>query len=214
MNNSTIQLYNAQYKLDGGVWNQTSCLVDNRIETYSGPGSLLHNNDNLIKSLPIFLKKHNIGSIIDVPCGDFNFMRKIIPQNDKIHYLGMDIAENAINMCKKYESKSIKFKVDDITNPEIKLNKVDLIICKDLLLHLSFSDIKSVLKNIENSNCKYFACSRYDNGNVINKDQNSGVGARGIEITKEPFNFNYEIIERIRYKSKDLLDELIFFKMR
>lgn len=214
MDVNLTQLFNEQYRPEGGVWNETTCLVNNKIETYSGPGSLLHNNDNLIKNLPIFFKNHNIGSIIDVPCGDFNFMRKIISQNDKINYLGLDISENAIKMCKKYESQNIKFKVYDITNPEIKLNDVDLIICKDLLLHLSFSDIKNVLKNIENSNCKYFACSRYNNGNIINKDQNSGLGCRIVEITKEPFNFDYEIIETIRYKSKDLLDELVFFKMR
>ena len=213
MENKIIKVYNEQYIEEGGSWNKHSCLIDNTIETYSGPGSLLSNTDNLIENLPVFIKNYNIKSIIDIPCGDFNYMRKIINQDKNINYLGIDIAENAIKKCKKYETRNIKFKVDDITLSDITLNDADLIICKDLTLHLCFSDIKKVLKNIERSNCKYFACSRYENGNIVNKEQISGLGARGIEITKEPFNFNYEIIENIKYKSKDLQDELVIFKM-
>ena len=49
MDVNLTQLFNEQYTPEGGAWNETTCLVNNKIETYSGPGSLLHNNDNLIK---------------------------------------------------------------------------------------------------------------------------------------------------------------------
>lgn len=210
MDEKTIKLYNNQYSSVGGSWNIETCLNNNKIETYSGPGSLLRNTENLIKFLPNFLFNYKIKSIIDVPCGDFNYMKEINLEN--INYNGYDVSENAINRCLKYKKSNINFAVLDATKQQLMYS--DLIVCKDLFLHLSFYYIKIIIKNILNSKCKYFAVSRYDNGNVINQDQESGCGARPIEITQEPFNFNYKIIEKIRYTNNtSILDELIFFKL-
>lgn len=214
MDKKCIDLYDSQYNEEGGIWNKTCCLTDGKIETYSGPGSLLKNTDNLIIELQKFIVDNNINSVIDIPCGDFNFMKHIINKDCK--YLGIDISEKAINICKKYETSNIQFYVDDITDLNIKLNNADLIICKDLTIHLSFSDINSLLKNIIKSKCKYFACSRYNDGNVVNKDTingKSGLAAREIEITKYPFNFNYKIKQVIKYKSQNLKDELVIYEM-
>ena len=209
MDKNTIDSYNKQYSLEGGSWNNT-CIVNGVIETYSGPGSLLINTDNLIEELPVFLEKYNIKSIIDVPCGDFNYMKNI--NLDNIKYNGYDISENAIEKCLKYQKQNINFNILDVTNET--LNYSDLIICKDLFLHLSFVHIEKILQNIINTKCKYFAVSRYDNGKYKNIDQDSGLGARSIEITSPPFNFNYNIIKTIKYsKNHKLLDELIIFKM-
>jgi hypothetical protein len=209
MNSITIDAYDNQYNPRGGSWNQDTCLVNGIIETYSGPGSLLKNTENIINQLPIFLKKYNITSIIDIPCGDFNYMKRI--NLDNIKYNGYDISKKAIDICSSHKSNNINFSVFDATSEQLQYS--DLIICKDLFLHLSFEHIHTILKNIIHSKCKYFAVSRYDNGNVTNIDQISGLGARAIEITNEPFNFNYNIIERIRYTNNGLQDELIIFKM-
>ena len=79
-----IKAYNNQYSEQGGGWNSESCLVDGKIETYSGPGSLLKNTNNLIEGLSLFIKEYNIKSIIDVPCGDFNYMKEI--NLDNVNY--------------------------------------------------------------------------------------------------------------------------------
>ncbi len=211
MNTNIIKDYDIQYSDEGGTWNKESCLINNIIETYSGPGSLLKNTDNLIKHFPEFIKKYSIKSIIDIPCGDFNYMKEI--NLDNIEYTGYDISINAIKRCLKFKKNNINFSVLDATVEQLKY--ADLIICKDLLLHLSFDHINLILDNIVKSNCKYFAVSRYNNGNVINVDQISGLHNRCIEITKEPFNFKYDIIESIRYTTNDnILDELIFFKIK
>ena len=210
MENYIKDAYNNQYKEGGGPWNNTTCLTDGIIETYSGPGSLLRNNDNLIKQLPTFLNNYNIKSITDVPCGDFNYMRKI--NLDGITYNGYDISEKAIERCLQYQTDTIHFTVFDATIEPLPYS--DLIICKDLLLHLGFHHIQQILTNVINSKCKYFAVSRYDNGNVINIDKESGLSARVLEITKAPFNFNYTIIDQFKYTSNEhIQDELIVFKM-
>jgi hypothetical protein len=214
MDKSLYKEYNNQYNFEGGCWNKSTCLKDGKIETYSGPGSLIENTDLLVEKLNIFLKKYKIKSMIDVPCGDFNFMSKINLNN--INYMGYDISKNAIKKCKNFEKDNIKFMVYDATIEKIPY--ADLIFCKDLFLHLSFNDTHKILNNIIASGCKYFAVSRYSFGNVSNKEQNSGLGCRAIEITKEPFNFNYPIIETYFNTSKFnthtwMSDQMIFFKL-
>lgn len=213
MDKEIIQLYDDQYKEGGGCWNRQTCLTRGKIETFSGPGSMVINTENLISKFPEIFKKLNIKTMVDIPCGDFNFMQYII--KDDIDYIGIDISKNAIQRCKKYENSNIKFFQGDIIKNDIPPNK-DLILCKDLTLHLSFEDIKTLLNNIVKSKCKYFACSRYNNGNIKNKDtydNRSGLAARPIEITKAPFYFNYEEIEEVNYTLNGLVDKLIFFKI-
>jgi hypothetical protein len=211
MDITVINEYELQYEEKGGCWNKVTCIKDGKIETYSGPGSLLENTDQFVESLSKFIKDFNIKSIIDAPCGDFNFMSKV--DLTDINYLGLDISKNAIEKCnKKNNNPNIQFKVADITSEQIPY--ADLIIIKDLFLHLCFSDITKILNNVKLSGCKYFAVSRYNHGNITNKDQNSGLGCRAIEITNEPFNFNYNIIYKTYYSSKESLkDEMIFFKI-
>lgn len=210
MNTDTINAYDNQYKEEGGCWNKESCVVNNTIETYSGPGSLLKNTEILRERLQLFIDRYNIKSIIDVPCGDFNYMKEVNLNN--VQYNGYDISKNAIAKCLKYKTNNINFHNIDATVTQLPYS--DLIICKDLFLHLSFEHIHNILQNIKNTKCKYFAVSRYSYGNVVNNDQNSGVGCRAIEVTRPPFNMlENDIIEHIPYSSNYNNDELIIFKM-
>lgn len=216
MNNNTINQFNSQYELEGGCWNRDTCQVDGKIETYSGPGSLIMNTDLLVLNLNKFIKDYNIKSIIDIPCGDFNYMSTINLEN--VDYIGYDVSVNAINMCNNKNDKSnIKFGVLDATKEE--LSYADLIIVKDLFLHLSFEDIEKILSNVKNSKCKYFATSRYSHGTEQNINQPTGLSARAIEVTTHPFYFNYPIIFKTYYTSLSqttkqwMKDEIIFFKL-
>lgn len=216
MDSKIIEEYDSQYEEKGGCWNKDTCLIDGKIETYSGPGSLLENTDLLIENLNKFIREFNIKSIIDAPCGDFNYMSKV--NLDNINYLGLDVSKNAINRCNAKNQKSnISVRVSDATNESLPY--ADLILIKDLFLHLSFEHIKKILDNVKSSGCKYFATSRYSHGNEINKDKSSSLTARSIEITTEPFNFNYPIIFKTYYTSLHLTtkqwlkDEIIIFKI-
>lgn len=210
MNENTIEIFDKQYQKEGGCWNKQACLVDGKIETYSGNGSLLKNTENLIISLSRFIKEKNIKSIVDAPCGDFNYMKEV--DLSGVEYTGYDVSPNAIEMCRKYEKENIRFKVADITKD--KLPKCDLVICKDLFIHLSYDDIKLILENIKDSGCKYFGTSRYEKGQYANTDKQTSESARTIEITTDPFNFNYKVIERFKYtNNSSLKDELIIFEV-
>mgnify|MGYP000565758898 CR=1 FL=1 len=115
------------------------------------------------------------------------------------------------NYTKKYKKDNINFEVLDATKDSLPY--ADLIICKDLFLHLSLDNISLILKNIIDSKCKYFATSRYEGGSKGN-NSNSSAQARPIEVTKDPFNFDYPIVSQFRYTIKsNLQDEIIIFKI-
>ena len=98
-------------------------------ESFSGPGSNIKNTEDTIMNLTQIIKKYNVKSILDAPCGDFNWMQKVLIKFPYLEYYGMDIVSDIIkNNNEKYSNSKIKFyKKDIIKNlfPE-----VDLVICR------------------------------------------------------------------------------------
>lgn len=165
------------------------------IESLSGPGSDYEQTKYLIPELQIFLKNFNIKSILDAPCGDFNWMKKI--DLSGILYTGGDIVDEMIKQNnKKYKNKNISFEIIDIVNDN--LPKSDLIIVRDCLVHLPNSDIFKALKNIKKSKSKYLLTTHFSwRSHVNNKDIPVGAWRR-INLQESPFNFSlpkYTIIE-------------------
>ena len=79
----------------------------NDSESRSGEGSTLENTQNVRNELPKILKKYNIKSMLDAPCGDFNWM-KSITQDVSIKYIGGDIVKPMIeNNQAKHGDNSI-----------------------------------------------------------------------------------------------------------
>ena len=157
-------------------------------ESVSGPGSDYEQTKFLIPELNIMLKFLNIKSMLDVPCGDFNWMKKV--DLNKISYHGGDIVEPLIKSnIKKYESNNVKFSVIDLVNDD--LPTVDLIMVRDCLVHLPTNDVIKALINIKNSNSKYFLTTNFL-WNHQEANQEIKVGEwRRINLQKEPYNFDY-----------------------
>ena len=66
-------------------------------ESVSGLGSDLKTCEKLIEDLSLFIQKHKIKSILDLACGDFNWMRKLIELHTNIQaYRGLDIVDEIV----------------------------------------------------------------------------------------------------------------------
>ena len=168
-------------------WVQNPHDLSNEFISISGPGSNTYSDQykNLIKNFKLIIDKYEIKSIIDIPCGDFLWIKKIIHEK-KIKYLGIDIVEDLIQENKsKYQNENIKFSTGDIVNFEVK-EKYDLVIVRDLLIHLDNNDIKKILNNMKKMNVKYLAVNNYE----INKNKDVIIGQhREVNILIEPYNF-------------------------
>lgn len=169
-------------------------------ESKSGPGSAVEKNQALLKNLEEFVTQNNISSIIDCGCGDFNWMKTFNFGLIK-SYTGLDIVKPLIQEnIQKYSNEIIKFKATNLIEDQIEC--ADLIICKDVLVHLSFDDALNVLENIKKSKTKYLLSTTFYD--IDNKDIKTGQW-RPINLENSPFNLGEPIIlwKNIENKTKE-----------
>jgi 2-polyprenyl-3-methyl-5-hydroxy-6-metoxy-1,4-benzoquinol methylase len=109
-------------------------------ESISGPGSTLKQTEKIRKKIPLLIKSKKIKSILDIPCGDFNWMNEIKIDKLNVNYIGADVVEELVKKNKqKYKKDNINFLKLNLTKDE--LPKVDLILCRDCLIHFSYKNI-------------------------------------------------------------------------
>jgi hypothetical protein len=153
-------------------------------ESKSGEGSEVKQARALIDSLPEFLKRHQLHSLLDLPCGDFNWMQHVDYGNTT--YTGADIVDNIISRNQQlFTSEQRKFKKLDLTSDQ--LDKVDVIFIRDCLVHLSYEYIHLAFENIKRAGITYILITSY-----INSDTNYDIvtgGWRKLNFQKAPFNF-------------------------
>ncbi len=151
-------------------------------ETVSGKGSELIFAQNLLLHLPVLLKKYNVKTVVDAPCGDYNWILHLDYRFEK--YTGIDIVQKLIEKNKKYENERVKFFAGDILTYNIPSS--DLIFCRDCFIHLTFKQIFKALENFKKSGAGFIMLTSYDN--CRNEDVLAGQ-FRKINLLLPPFNF-------------------------
>ena len=158
-------------------------------ESRSGIGSEIKNTKEVLRAINQIIKQYNIKSIIDIPCGDFNWMSSLDMKN--INYKGFDIVNSAIEENNKnFKKTNINFYCSDITSSE--LTKGDLMFVRDCLVHFSYEDIKKSIFRIKQSKSKYLMSTSF-----VNLEKNIDIysaGWRPVNLEKEPFNFPKPLI--------------------
>jgi hypothetical protein len=157
----------------------------NSAESVSGTGSELAQTQTLLTALETLFSDFEIHSVLDIPCGDFNWMQHCNLTN--IDYIGADIvADLILKNREKYADKGkLKFEVLNlITDP---LPPSDLIMVRDCLVHLSFADIAKALQNIKSSGAKYLLTTTFT-ANYTNYDITTGDWRR-LNLQLPPFSF-------------------------
>lgn len=150
-------------------------------ESRSGSGSTLHYTAKLRKELPDFLKHHSVRSMVDIPCGDFNWMRKV--DLSGVHYTGLDVVPELIaSNLKKFGRADRDFKVCDILHAQPP--EADLIFCRDLLIHFSYQDALAAIWNMVASGNTWLLTTTYKQGR--NRQEPTG-GFYRINLEEAPF---------------------------
>jgi len=164
----------------------------NSDESLSGVGSEIEYTESLRNWLVKVIPEYQIRKFVDAPCGDFNWMRFVLPKVN-VEYCGFDIVESIIRKNKEaYSDKNIDFEVANICTD--KLPKCDLLMVRDCLFHLSNEDINKFLDNIKKVDYKYLlTTSHILDEDFVNKDIVSG-DFRLINLFIEPFNFKHEAV--------------------
>lgn len=188
-------------------------------ESISGPGSEINSPlvINCIQCIinfinkSVFLKDKELLVLADIPCGDLNWINILLQEillktNIKnIHYYAYDIVEEIkekFELIPKINNVTYSFKVFNAID-EIPI-KADIILCKEMFIHLSFLHINKCLQNFKLSESTYLICS--DSDNIENKDiQYCCYGeCRHVSLLLEPFNLPNPEFEYTNYKIWDL----------
>lgn len=117
-------------------------------ETVSGTGSALAQTRAVRSQLPVLLRHLRVTTLLDLPCGDFGWMHAT--DLDGIEYIGADIVPELIARNRReYAADARRFEVLDLTADP--LPAVDLVLCRDCLVHLSNLHIAQALENVRAS---------------------------------------------------------------
>ncbi|MGH8209207.1 MAG: class I SAM-dependent methyltransferase, partial [Steroidobacteraceae bacterium] len=102
-------------------------------ESVSGDGSDLTQTQRVRAELARLVAQRNIATLLDAPCGDHYWMRKL--ETKPASYIGADIVPELIAANQRaYGSATVRFVTLDICADE--LPRADLILCRDCLVHL------------------------------------------------------------------------------
>jgi hypothetical protein len=159
-----------------GVW------VEHKSQdSLSGVGSTQLATGELVVQLSTFLRDVGCRQLVDIGCGDFNWMRNVEGDFD---YLGIDVVPQVIDANNaKYKNEKRRFVCMDAIR--MTINPGDCAICRDVLFHLSFRDALQLLRNIKAAGFKYVLLTT-DKSIWFNSDIRNG-DFRRINLSRSPF---------------------------
>lgn len=152
-------------------------------ESFSGGGSSLFQTRILRRELPGLFQRLGVRSILDIPCGDFHWMRYV--DFGDTRYIGGDVvAELAQRNQTLYGNSQRTFMhLDAVKGP---LPTVDLIFCRDCLVHLPFGSALSALRTFKASGATWLLTTTF-----IDREENLdliGLSWRTLNLCKPPFS--------------------------
>lgn len=152
---------------------------------WSGIGSSYEATIQYREFIESFLKEHAIKTVVDLGCGDWEFSRYI--NWFDACYLGIDIVDSVIERNKqKYQTDTINFIHANALAYD--LPAADLLICKEVLQHLSNEAILALCQQFKKF--KYCLITNGVDYTTLSSD-NCDIACgdyRPLDITMPPFN--------------------------
>lgn len=150
----------------------------------SGSGSVHEQTAAIRAKLPVLLSELKVRSMLDIPCGDFGWMREL--DLSLISYTGADIVPDLITRHQReFSTTGRNFVVLDLTHD--RLPAVDLVFCRDCLVHLSFQNIWKAISNLKESGSRWLLTTTFSD-NQHNADIEDG-DWRLLNLERSPFCF-------------------------
>ena len=148
-------------------------------ESVSGPGSTHSATAELLPLLKDLLDRRGVTTVIDAPCGDFNWIKPIA---ERVDYAGVDVVPEVIEIARS--RGSFRFWVSDISS-EV-LPQCDMILCRDCLVHMPSEMAIETLRNFVQSGGQYLLTTTFPD--LTGNAAGSLGGWRPINLELEPFN--------------------------
>jgi hypothetical protein len=180
------------------------------VDSKSGRGSDDNQTSVLREELPRLVERLKVETLLDIPCGDLNWISRT--KFTDVKYYGADIVDDLINdLRSKDQFTDKKFFILDATKDRV--DKYDLILCRDLLVHLSTIDIFKVLNKFIKSGSKYLLTTHFTNPRIyLDIPKDLPISWRPINLTMPPFNFpepDFLIVENCPEENGKYIDKTL-----
>lgn len=150
----------------------------------SGLGSQGEATARLETELPPLFARLGIKTLLDLPCGDYNWMRRVQVNFDR--YVGADIVPDIVERNQASfasEDGRVSFaRIDLLTD---RLPVLDAVFCRDCLVHLSNANIAKALANICASGARWLIATTFPD-QVENQEAQDG-DWRPLNLEGAPF---------------------------
>jgi SAM-dependent methyltransferase len=167
------------YVYENGVW-----LGGREEGALSGPGSEFSTTKRVRDGLPKLLSNIDGRSLLDVGCGDFNWMQHVDLVG--VDYLGVDIVQAVIaDNNKRFGSENRRFRHLDAISEDLPI--ADAVLCREILFHLSFADGRQLLRNVKRSGASHLIATS-DTANRFNSNIKTG-DFRALNLQRGPYRF-------------------------
>ncbi len=176
-------------------------------ESVSGHGSTLQRTESIRRALPALFSELGIRSVVDAGCGDFNWFRALDLELDC--YLGIEVVEDlARRNQERFGDERRRFVSIDLIRDSLPTS--DLILCRDVLVHLKNRQVLAALRNFRRSGSTYLLATTFE-ASRPNVDVPLG-GWRPIHLEGPPFGLGEplrriseaESVEDPRFSDKSL----------
>ena len=156
-------------------------------ESRSGHGSGLAATEKFRKGLLDAIQRLDVHTMVDAPCGDYYWLSTVDLSQHLNWYRGVDIVPQMIEQNnRRFGTEKISFEATDLIKRVPP--RADLILCRHLLIHLSFDDCFRVLRNFQVSGSRYLMITNQPqterNGEIIFTGS-----YRPVNLLLPPFNF-------------------------
>lgn len=164
-----------QYIFDKNVWSNN--------ESRSGDGSTAAATEAIRRDLPNLLAEVEARTLLDAPCGDFQWLSEV---ELGVQYIGADIVEGLVNRNQqRYGRADRRFLQLDLTRDALPAS--DVVLCRDCLVHLSYSNVQRVLGQIVESGTKWLLTTSF-----LEVEENTDIADgdwRPLNLRVAPFHF-------------------------
>jgi hypothetical protein len=154
-------------------------------ESVSGLGSEIDATATLRAELPPLLKRLNVASLLDAPCGDAGWIART---DLGVRVVGIDIVSDLIEALRERAVRGEilgEYHLADITRA--LLPRCDAILCRDCLVHFSFANIARAVDNFRGSGAAWLITTTFPEWQQ-NADCEDG-DWRALNFERAPFDW-------------------------
>jgi len=153
-------------------------------ESSSGPGSTRERAADFLPALIALVQTLRIATLLDAPCGDFNWAAPLSDSVDR--YIGVDVVPALIRANgRRWPSPRRRFLCRDFVRQ--RLPAADLVLCRDGLVHLSERDIFAAVGNLGRTGAEYLIATTF-----LDERPNPDIATgewRPLNMQRPPFSF-------------------------